>query len=74
MLALIWIASPVAGIAAHARGALAHLQDAQAADADAVAFLEVLDDQADQIAEDRFGLLLRKLMIFRKSLPRDASG
>src|SRR5205085_11558012 len=52
------------GIAAHACGALAHLQDAKAADTDAVAFLEVLDDEIDHADEDRLGLLLGKLMTF----------
>src|SRR3954468_16610851 len=50
-------------IAAHARGALAHLQDAEAADADAVALLEVLDDEVDHVVEDRFGGLLGELML-----------
>src|SRR5437879_12665700 len=42
-------------VAAHARGALAHLQDAEAADADAVALLEVLDDEVDHVVEDQLG-------------------
>src|SRR6266478_2429859 len=52
------------GIAAHARGALAHLQDAETANPDAVALLQVLDDDVDHAAEDRLGLLLGKLVTF----------
>src|SRR5580692_7001922 len=63
------------GIAAHASGALAHLKDSQAADADAVALLEVLDHQADEVVEDEFGLLLRHLVAdgegSREMLQRD---
>src|SRR6185503_6330716 len=63
------------GIAAHACRALAHLQDAEAADTDAVALLQVLDDEIDHAAEDRLGLLLGKLMAFgdvcRKVLQRN---
>src|SRR6478672_7632026 len=51
------------GVAAHARGALAHLQDAEAADADAVALLQMLDDIVDHAAEDRLGVLLRQLVL-----------
>src|SRR5207249_9345712 len=40
-------------------GALADLEDAEADQADAVALLEVLDDQADDVVEDAFGILLR---------------
>src|SRR5580658_8212016 len=54
-------------IAAHARGALADLQDAEPADADALALLEVLDDIADQAAENGFSLLLRQFVILRKA-------
>src|SRR5215471_20308506 len=46
----------------HAGGALANLKDAEAADADAVAFLQVLDHEADEVAENRFRLLLRHFM------------
>ena len=45
-------------IAAHASGALTDLKDAETADAKAVSFLQVLRHQADEVAEDRFGLLL----------------
>src|SRR5262249_12050595 len=50
-------------VAPHAGGPFAHLQDAETADADAVALLEVLDDHADQIVEDGLRVLLRHLMI-----------
>src|SRR5437588_13104290 len=50
-------------VAAHAGGALAHLQDAEPADSDAVALLEMLDDHADQISEDRLRVLFRYLVI-----------
>src|SRR2546427_651787 len=59
-LDLDWLAGR--GIAAHACRALAHLQDAESADADAVALLEMLDDEIDHVAEDRLGLLLGKLV------------
>src|SRR6202035_4823610 len=52
------------GVAAHAGGALAHLQDAETDDADALALLQVLGDPADQIVQDGFGLLLRQLLLF----------
>src|SRR5262245_19539166 len=38
------------GIAAHAGGALANLEDAEAADADAVALFQVLHDEIDHAA------------------------
>src|SRR3984893_6860991 len=50
-------------IAAHARGALAYLQDAEPADTDALALLEVLDDSVDHGAEARVSLLLRRFVI-----------
>src|SRR5262245_40387654 len=53
-------------VAAHAGGALAHLQNAQTADADAVALLEVLGDVRHQIAEHGLGLFLGEFVIFRK--------
>src|SRR5512143_1529383 len=46
-------------VASHARRAVAHLKDAEARDADLVALLEVLDDQADEIVEGAGGVLLR---------------
>src|SRR5262245_14202154 len=53
-------------VASHAGRALAHHQDAEPADADAVALLEVLGHQADQVAEHRLGLLFRHLVGFRE--------
>src|SRR5450830_1335562 len=53
-------------VTAHARGTLAHLKDAEAADADTLALLQVLDDVADKIAEYGFRLLLRHLVRFRE--------
>src|ERR1043166_6820267 len=50
------------GIAAHARGALAHLKHAEADEANAIALLQMLGDEIDKIAEEGFGLLLRHLM------------
>src|SRR6202521_2357849 len=49
-------------IAPHASGALADLKDAETADAEAVAFLQVLRHQADEVAENRFGLLFCHFM------------
>src|SRR6516164_3254351 len=54
------------GIASHARRALAHHQDAEAADADAVSLLEVLGHQVHQFAEHRLGLFFRHFMGFRE--------
>ena len=53
------------GVAAHARGALAHLQDAKPADADAFALFQVLDDLPDETAEDGLGLLFLQLIVLR---------
>src|SRR5579885_569766 len=53
-------------VAAHTGGAPAHLQNAEAADADALAFLQVLDDGFDEIAEHGLRLLLRHLMRLRE--------
>src|SRR5215475_5085726 len=54
-------------IAAHAGGALAHLQNAEAAHADALTLLEVFDEEPHQVVEDRLGLLFRDLVGFRES-------
>src|ERR1700675_2816493 len=54
-------------VAAHARGALADLQDAEPADADALALFQMLDDIADQAAENGFSLLFRQFVILRKA-------
>src|SRR6478672_12928714 len=51
------------GVAAHAGGALAHLQDAEANDADPLALLEVLGDQGDRVGQDRLGLLLGQFLV-----------
>src|SRR5262249_48095952 len=51
------------GVAAHARSALAHLQDAEADDADPLALLEVLGDPGDHVVEDGLGLLLGQLLL-----------
>src|SRR5215510_8042991 len=51
-------------IATHARRALPDLQNAETADADAVALLQVLADVGHQVAQHRFGLLARHFMIF----------
>src|SRR5882672_12394997 len=51
------------GVAAHAGGALANLEDAEADDADALALLQVLGDHGDHVAQDRLSLLLRQFLI-----------
>src|SRR6202171_209437 len=45
-------------VAAHAGGALAYLQDAEADDADAVALLQMLSHPADHGVQDGLSLLL----------------
>src|SRR6266702_4250638 len=54
------------GIAAHAGGALAHLEDAETDNADALALLQVLGDPADQIVQNGLGALLRQFVLFRQ--------
>ena len=75
LLALIWIGFAGGGVAAHAGGALAHLEDAEADDADALALLQVLGDPGDQVAQDGLGLLLGQFLVFgdrrREMLQRD---
>src|SRR5262245_14732081 len=56
------------GVAAHARWALAHLQHAEPADADAGTTLQVLRQRLDHILEHRQDLLLRQLMRLRERL------
>src|ERR1700685_121750 len=51
------------GVAAHARGALADLEDAEANDADALALLQVLRDQTHSVVQDGLGLFLRDLLV-----------
>src|SRR6266404_4335897 len=54
------------GVAAHAGGALAHLEDAEADDADALALLEMLGDTGDQIVENGFCGFFRQFVLFRQ--------
>src|SRR5690606_6398127 len=54
-------------VAAHARRTLANLQDAETANANAITLLEVLRDHRHHVLEHGVGLLLRKIMRFRKS-------
>src|ERR1700675_4239904 len=51
------------GVAAHAGGALADLEDAEADDADALALLQVFCDLADHVGQNRLGGLLRQFVI-----------
>src|ERR1700716_261000 len=51
------------GVAAHAGGALANLEDAEADDADTLALLEVLGDHGDHVAQNRLSLLLGQFLI-----------
>src|SRR5690606_38224282 len=53
-------------VAAHAGGALTHLKDTEPANANALAFLEALDHQADHVAEDSLGSLLRHIVVLRQ--------
>ena len=66
------------GVAAHAGGALANLQDAEADDADALALLQVLGDPGDQVAQNGFSLLLGQFLVFGdrrgQMLQRDVAG
>ena len=75
LLALIWIGFAGGGVAAHAGGALADLQDAEADDADALALLQVFGDLGDHVGQDGLGLLLGQFMVLgdrrRQMLERD---
>src|ERR1700749_991268 len=51
------------GIAAHARGALAHLQDAGTVETDALALLQVLGHHRDEIVDDRATLLVGEALL-----------
>src|SRR5262249_1106358 len=51
------------GVAAHAGGALAHLEDAEPPDADALAFLQVLGDPRDDVGQDALRLFLGQLLL-----------
>src|SRR5213080_2806233 len=52
------------GVAAHAGSALAHLQDAETDDADALALLQMLGDPADHVVQNGLSLLLGQLLLF----------
>ena len=62
LLALIWMASPVAGLWPMG-GALADLEDAEPDDADTLALFQVLGDHRHQVGQDGFGLLLGQLLL-----------
>src|SRR6185312_314960 len=51
------------GVAAHAGGAPAHLQDAEPGNLDPLALLEVLGDQTDEVFEHLLTLLLGHLVL-----------
>src|SRR5262245_12564801 len=53
------------GVATHAGGAPAHLQDAKADDADAIALLQVLGDPGHNVGQDALGLLLGQFLLLR---------
>ena len=55
------------GIASHASGTLAHLEDAEAGDADTFALLQMLRHQADRIVEYLFRLLFCQFMLLGDS-------
>ena len=63
LLALIWIASPGCRIAPHARRPLPDLQDAETSNTDSLILLEMLRDQANEVAEQGFTCLFRQLML-----------
>src|SRR5689334_20100372 len=52
------------GIAAHARGALAHDEDAKTIETDARALLQMFGDQSDRVFKDRVRGLVRHVMLF----------
>ena len=60
------------GIAAHAGCALSDLEDAKARDADSFAFLEMLCDYSDQVAEDGFTSPLRQMIFLGQGRSKDA--
>src|SRR5580704_960644 len=66
------------GVAAHAGGALAHLEDAEADDANALPLLQVCGDHGHQIGQNGFRLLLGQLLLLgdgrREMLQRDRGG
>src|SRR5262249_56073972 len=54
------------GVSPHAGRALPDLQDAKTRNSDPLAFLEMLGDQAHEVAEDRLALAFREFMIGRQ--------
>ena len=72
LLALILIASPVAGFRPILRRSLPHLEDAEAGQTDFVALLEVLRGQRHQIAQHGLSLLLCEVMAVGQVRRRDA--
>src|SRR5438132_10885472 len=50
------------GVAAHAGGALADLEDAEPNDSDALALLQVFCNLADHVGQDRLGGFLRQVV------------
>jgi hypothetical protein len=62
LLALIWIASPVAGLRPIRAPRFPDLQDAETRNTDSLALLEMLRDQAN--AEQGLTCLFRQLMLF----------
>ena len=63
LLALIWIASPVAGLRPMRAARFLNLQDAETRNTNSFALLEMLCDFADEIAEEGFTGPLRQLML-----------
>src|SRR3974377_1431615 len=66
LLALILIASPVAGLRPMRAARFRTLQDAETGNANSFALLEMLCDGADEIAEDGFTCSFRQLMLLRQ--------
>src|SRR5450631_769369 len=55
-------------VAAHARGALAHLKDAEPGDLHPLALLQVLGDQTDEFFNHLLALLLCELVLLREGV------
>ena len=66
LLALILMASPVAGFRPIRGRPLPHLEDAEAGQADFVALLQMAGGQRHQIAQHGLSLLLRDVMAVRQ--------
>src|SRR5665213_587273 len=60
-------------VAAHARGAPAHLQDAKPADANALALLQMLDDVLDEIGSAPSRLASSTSRVFPRATQQDVS-